>query len=122
MTPQNSHNTLILAALLTTCSFCTSAIAGPSAQHLGAASTHSAAASAHAGTAVVKGLAAVAATPLIAVGAAGIASAAAGSTLHDFANEPLRIGHEVLHTNPNDKRTTPDPAEQMADPKQEKTP
>lgn len=112
---------IFLAAILGSSIIATPVFAGP-ATHLSAASTHSAAASAHAGAAVVKGVAAVAATPLIVVGASGMASAVAGSALHEFANEPLRIGHKVLHTHPKNKTATPSPAEQMADPKQGKKP
>ncbi len=130
MSTQKTRNALALATLLAASTLTSPAIAGPSAQHLSAASTHSAAASVHAGTAVVKGVAAVAATPLIAVGASGMASAVAGSELHKYANEPLRVGHEVLHSNPGNssgtvgtktinKPTTPNPAEQMANPKPE---
>lgn len=103
-----------LVTLLAALSFSAAAVAGPSAQHTGAASSHASAASAHAGTAVVKGVAAVAATPLIVVGASGMASAVAGSALYDYASEPLKIGHEVIHTAPPNAKTTPTPAEEMA--------
>jgi hypothetical protein len=104
------HIAIAFASLLTASAITAPAIAGPSAQHLSAASTHSAAASVHAGASVVKGAAAVAAVPFVAVGVSGMASAAAGSALHEFANEPLRIGHEVIHTEVN---KTPTPAQQM---------
>ncbi len=113
MSKNSDRNTLVLTLLLATGLNATPAIAGPLSQHSSAASTHSAAASVHAGAAVVKGAAAIAATPLIAAGVSGMASAAAGSALHEFASEPLRIGHEVLHTSPGSKPAPANPAEQM---------
>ena len=104
--------TAALIALLSAFSFTAPTAAGPSAQHLGAASSHSAAAVAHSGTAAVKGVSAVAAVPLIAVGGSALVSAAAGSALYEFASEPLRVGHQVIHTPPAIKET-PSPAEQM---------
>ena len=121
MSTQINRKVIILAGMICSSIFAAPVFASPAA-HLSAASTHSAAASAHAGAAVVKGAAAVAATPLIVVGASGIASAAAGSALHEYANEPLRIGHKVMHTHPKNKAATPSPTEQMADPKQGKKP
>jgi len=103
---------ILLATLLSAGTISTNAMAGPSSQHVGAASTHSAHASAHVGAAAVKGVSAVAAAPPIAVGSVGLASAAAGSALHEFANQPLPVGHEIVHTAP----TTPSPADQMAKP------
>jgi hypothetical protein len=49
---------------------------------------------------------------LIAVGGSALVSAAAGSALYEFASEPLRVGHQVIHTPPAIKET-PSPAEQM---------
>ena len=105
--------TAALIALLSAFSFTATATAGPSAQHVGAASSHSAAAVAHSGTAAVKGASAVAAVPLIAVGGSAMVSAAAGSALYEFASEPLRVGHQVIHTAPPATKQTPTPAEQM---------
>ncbi len=84
----------------------TTALAGPSSQHSSAAAAHSVQGSAHAGAAVIKGTAAVAAVPLLVVGASGQASTAAGEALLEEANQPLKIGHRVL-------QKTPTPADMM---------
>lgn len=96
----------ILISLFAAVAFSTSAFAGPSSQHSGAAAAHSLAAASHAGSAVVKGSAAVAAVPLLAIGGLGQVSTAAGEALLNEANQPLKIGHAVVHK-------TPSPADMM---------
>lgn len=112
-TAATAARTAALIALISAFSVSTTAVAGPSAQHIGAASSHSAAAVAHSGTAAAKGVSAVAAVPLIAVGGSAMVSAGAGSALYEFASEPLRVGHQVIHTAPPATGKTPNPAEQM---------
>ena len=124
MSKQQTRSTInaatALIALLTALTLTTPVVAGAPAQHSGAASSHAIGAVAHSATAAVKGVSAIAAVPLIGAGASGMASAAAGSALHEFANEPLRVGHEIIHTSPQSARNTPTPAAQMANADQSK--
>lgn len=96
----------ILISLVAAFAFSSSVFAGPSSQHSGAAAAHSLAGSAHAGAAVLSGTAAVAAVPLLVVGGSGQASTAAGEALLKKANQPLKIGHTIVHK-------TPSPADMM---------
>ena len=121
-TKATAASTAALIALLSAFSLSTPATAGPSTQHVGAASSHSAAAVAHSGTAVVKGASAVAAIPLLVLGGSALVSAAAGSALYEFASEPLRVGHQVLHPPPPAAQRTPNPAEQMHNREQSQQP
>ena len=105
-------NRKTIAPLLLSAMIAQPALAGPSSQHLGASSTHLAEASAHAGLASVKGVAVIAASPLVFLGASAQASGDAGAALQAYATEPLILGHEVV---PAEKalKTLPTPAEQM---------